>query len=102
MMALAPAQLGAVRLWQDALHLGIEAQFVIGMRMAGMMGLRPHSHDENLRMLAEKSDATAESIHAALHAAARGARADEVLSAAMRPYGQRTHDNAVRLGTKAG
>ena len=100
MMPLAPTHRGAVRLLHDTLHLGIEAQFVIGMRLAGLMGLRPHSHDENLRMVAEKSDAAAESIHAALRAAARGARADEVLSAAIQPFGQRTHQNAVRLGPK--
>ena len=100
MMPLAPDARRTARLWQDVLHMGIEAQFVIGMRLAGMLGLRPHAIDENLRMFSEKGDAAAESMRAALRAASRGARADQVLTAAMRPYGRRTHQNAVRLGTK--
>lgn len=100
MIPSAPDARGTVRLWQDALHMGIEAQFVIGMRLAGMMGLQPQRFDEGLRMVSEKSDAAAESIRAALRAASRGQRADQVLKAAMRPYGRRTHQNALRLGPK--
>ena len=99
MTSSATSPSGTAQLLHDTLFMGIEAQFVIGMRLAGMMGLRPHARDENLRMLSEKTDAAAESISAALRAAARGARADQVLSAAMRPYGDRTRANAARLGT---
>ena len=51
-------------------------------------------------MVSEKSDAAAESIRAAQRAASRGQRADQVLKAAMRPYGRRTRQNALRLGQK--
>lgn len=87
----------SVKLWGDMMRMGFEAQYVMAMRIAGMMGVLPHRHDENYRMVAEKGDAARESVGAALRSAASGARADEILAAALRPYGRRTHANARRL-----
>jgi hypothetical protein len=87
----------AMRLWGDVMRMVVESQYVIAMRTAGMMGLRPHGHAENFRMVAEKGDAVRESVGAALRTAAGGARADQVLAAALKPYGRRTRANAHRL-----
>lgn len=96
MKAYDPAS--AFRLWFDMVRMGCEAQFIIGMRLAGMMGFLPHAADENFRMVSEKGDAAREAITLALRAAARGRRADQVLSAALKPYSKRTRANAGRLG----
>ncbi|WP_229582432.1 antibiotic ABC transporter [Paracoccus sp. S-4012] len=82
-------------------QMGLEAQMVIGLRTAAMMGMLPQSAGENARMVTEKQDAAAASMRAAMRAAGRGARADEVLAAAMRPYGLRTRANARRLTKNA-
>lgn len=86
-----------LRLWADMARMGLESQFVMGMRVAGMMGLMPHAAAENARMVTEKGDAATESIGAALAQVARGARPDQIMAAALKPYGQRTRANALRL-----
>lgn len=86
-----------VALWSDMLCMGVEAQYIIGMRVAGMMGVLPHAKDENVRMVVEKGDAVRESFGAAFKSAASGQRADEILRAALRPYCHRTRANARRL-----
>lgn len=86
-----------MRLWTDFIRMGAEAQLVMGMRMAGMMGMLPHHSAENMRMVTEKGDAARESISAALTQVARGARPDQVMAAALKPYGKRTRANASRL-----
>ena len=91
---------GSVRLWADFCRMGFEAQYVMAMRLAGMMGVLPQARDENLRMVFEKGDAARESMGAALRSAATGARPDEILSAALRPYGRRTRANARRLSRR--
>ena len=90
-----------MKLWADVLRMGFEAQYVMAMRMAGMMGMLPQRSGENVRMVAEKGDAARESVGAALRSAATGARPDEILSAALRPYGRRTRANAKRLTKSA-
>ncbi len=86
-----------LRLWTDMVRIGLESQFVVGMRLAGMMGLMPHAAAENARMVTEKSDAACEAIGAALAQVSRGARLDQIMAAALKPYGQRTRANALRL-----
>ena len=86
-----------LRLMGDMFRMGIEAQFVITMRTAGMLGMVPQRPSESLRMVTEKGDAYRESMAAALRSAARGRSADQILSAALRPYGRRTRANARRL-----
>jgi hypothetical protein len=48
-------------------------------------------------MVMEKTGAARESFGAAFRSAALGSRADEVLAAALKPYGRRTRVNARRL-----
>lgn len=87
----------SLKLWGDVMRMTCEAQYVMGVRMAGMMGMMPQRQGENFRMVTEKSDAARESFGAAFRSAALGSRADEVLAAALKPYGRRTRVNARRL-----
>lgn len=87
----------SMRLWGDLMRMGIEAQFIMTLRTAGMLGMLPHGKDENRLMVTEKADACRESLSAAFRSAARGARADQILAAALKPYGRRTRANAKRL-----
>ena len=84
-------------LWTQMARIGVESQVVIGMRTAAMMGLLPQAQGETARMVNEKQDAAAQSMKLALRAAGKGAAADQILSAALRPYGRRTTANVRRL-----
>lgn len=84
-------------LWAQMMRIGWESQMVIGLRAAAMMGMLPQRPGEWSRMVTEKQDAANESMRMAMRAAGRGERADEVLSAMLRPYGRRTRANARRL-----
>ena len=95
-MMIAP-KARSMKLLGDVMRMGIEAQFIMTLRTAGMMGMLPHGKDENRLMVTEKTDAVRESFSAAFRSAARGARADQVLAAALKPYGRRTRANAKRL-----
>lgn len=97
MNALTADPAASIRLWADLMRMGFEAQYVIGMRLAAIAGVLPARQGENYRMVAEKGDAVRESVGAALRSAATGARADQILSAALKPYGSRTRANALRL-----
>ncbi|MFC3570269.1 antibiotic ABC transporter [Paracoccus sp. TOH] len=84
-------------LWQQMAHMAWESQMVIALRTAGMMGILRQDASEPQRMVVEKADAATEALHAALRAAGRGARADRVMAAALRPYRKRTRANVRRL-----
>lgn len=86
-------------LWQQMTQMALEAQMVIAMRTAGMLGLVEQDTGEAGRMVGEKADAASEAIHAALRAAGRGQRADQIMAAALRPYRRRTKANVKRLST---
>ena len=86
------------RLVMDFVQMAIEAQMVIGLRMAGMMGLMAQAPGEPFRMVAEKQAAASESLFAMASAAGKGASAERVMAAALRPYGKRTRANSRRLG----
>ncbi|GGF59871.1 hypothetical protein GCM10011402_09870 [Paracoccus acridae] len=86
-----------VRLWAQFARMAIEAQTVIGLRTAGMMGMMAQAPGEPFRMVAEKQAAATESLFAMAQAAGRGASAERVMSAALRPYGKRTRANSRRL-----
>ena len=88
-------------LWQQMARMAWEAQMVIVLRTAGMMGMVQQDVTEPTRMVVEKADAATEAMFAALHAAGRGARADQVMSAALRPYRKRTKANVKRLTRKS-
>ncbi|NPD15970.1 antifreeze protein [Xinfangfangia sp. D13-10-4-6] len=74
-----------------------EAQAVIAMRMAGMMGIWPVSPDENARMISEKLAALQEAHVAVMTAAMKGASPTAMAEAALRPVRRRTKANAARL-----
>ena len=88
-------------LWQQMAQMALEAQMVIVLRTAGMMGVMRQDLAEPQRMVLEKADAASEAMHAALRAASRGERADRVMAAALRPYRRRTRANMRRLSRKA-
>ncbi|KGJ04099.1 antibiotic ABC transporter [Paracoccus halophilus] len=87
-------------LWQQMARMSWEAQLVIALRTAGMLGLLRQDHSEPHRMVAEKANAATEAMHAAIRAAGRGERADRVMAAALRPYRRRTKANVRRLSRK--
>ena len=87
----------ATRLWAQVAQIAIESQMVIGLRLAGMMGILPQNSNESQRMVLEKLDAAQESGTAMFRAVTRGASVDQVMSAALRPYRRRTKANARRL-----
>lgn len=97
MYNLMSASAAPYRLWAQMVRIGLDSQMVIGLRLAGMMGMREQSPGEPFRMVAEKQAAASESIFAIAQAASRGASADRVMSAALRPYGKRTRANSRRL-----
>ncbi|MFI0395456.1 antibiotic ABC transporter [Paracoccus jiaweipingae] len=102
-IAFSPVSLShsPIALWAEMTRIGLESQMVIGLRVAGMMGLLPHSPAESRRMVREKHDAATESLGAALRAASDGLRGDQVLAAALKPYRKRTRANAKRLTRNA-
>lgn len=97
--------LGAYRmpviLWQQMMQMAWEAQMVIALRTAGMLGVLRQDIAEPHRMVLEKADAATEAMHAALRAASRGEGAEKVMAAALRPYRRRTRANVRRLSRKA-
>ncbi|WP_246098664.1 antibiotic ABC transporter [Paracoccus laeviglucosivorans] len=84
-------------LWGQMARMTWEAQMVIALRTAGMMGLVRQEATEPTRMVVEKADAATEAMFAAISAAGRGQRADEVMAAALKPYRKRTRANVKRL-----
>lgn len=88
---------GPYRLWQQMAMLGVESQVVIGMRVAGMLGMVAQAPGEPYRMVAEKQAAASESLFAMAQAASSGASPDRVMSAALKPYSKRAHANSSRL-----
>ncbi|WP_227493512.1 MULTISPECIES: antibiotic ABC transporter [Paracoccus] len=89
-----------LQLWQQMARMTWEAQMVIALRTAGLMGMVPQDASEPQRMVMEKANAASEALHAALRAAGRGERADRVMAAALLPYRRRTRANMRRLSRK--
>ncbi|AUM74390.1 antibiotic ABC transporter [Paracoccus jeotgali] len=87
----------ATRLWSQVVQISFESQMVIAMRAAGMVGLLPQHRNESSRMVREKVEAAQEAGDAVMKAVTNGAPADQVMSAALTPYGRRTRANARRL-----
>lgn len=85
------------RLLSQFARMAIEAQMVIGFRMAGMLGLITQAPGEPLRMVTEKHAAVSESVLAMARAGLRGHSTERMLSAGLRPYGKRTRANSRRL-----
>ena len=89
------------RLSFELAQIGLAAQTVVALRMAGMMGLWQTHPSEVSRMFAEKPRVAAQSIAAATRAAMSGKDADKVMRAGLTPIRRRTSSNARRL-TKLG
>lgn len=81
--------------------LATEAQTVITLRTLGMMGLWNTGAGENERMVAEKTEAFAQSFFASTQVLVRGGTPDQIAMAGMRPLQRKTKSNVARL-TKAG
>ena len=88
---------GQLALMAQVARIGFEAQAVIAMRLAGLMGLSRQAPDEPLRMFTEKHEAACESMQAVLLTTSRGASPQRVMAAALMPYGARTKANSSRL-----
>lgn len=91
--SLAPFFMG-----MDMWRIGMEAQAVIALRTAGMMGLWATKPQEMTRMVQEKPTAMFDAWLAASRAAMSGAAPAAVMIAAMKPIGAKTGANARRLG----
>lgn len=89
-----------MRLWAQMTRIGIEAQLVIGLRLAGMAGLTRQAPSEPMRMVTEKQEAVVESIYAMVMGTARGDSAETVMNAALKPYARRTRANSRRLSRR--
>ena len=89
------------RMQMTFLTLAAEAQTVIVLRTLGMVGLWKTGPGENARMVSEKTEAFTKSAMATAGAIARGASADKIAMAGMKPLRQKTRPNVARL-TKAG
>ena len=86
--------------WRTAVTvaaISIEAHMVIAMRTMGMIGLWNVDRSENLRMMAEKAHAAAESGRAASGAVWRGGGPGAATYAALKPIRSRTRSNVRRL-----
>ncbi|WP_022708175.1 hypothetical protein [Paracoccus zeaxanthinifaciens] len=86
-----------MRLAHQFTRIAIESQVVIGMRMAGMMGVIAQAPGEPFRMVAEKQAAAQESLFAMAKAGLGGASPESMMAAGLRPYGRRTRANSRRL-----
>lgn len=82
----------------EMMQMAAEAQAVIAMRTAGMMGFWATKPAEMDRMVAEKTSAVADSMMAAQRAAFAGQSPADVMRAGLKPIGQKTAANAKRLG----
>lgn len=97
-----PDPIVPLALWAQMARIGFESQLVIGLRVAGMLGIVSQSPNESIRMVTEKYDAAHEAFHASLRSATRGDSVDKVMSAALRPYSRRTKVNSWRLARGRG
>lgn len=95
-----PADLFALQM--KFVTLAFDAHSVVALRVLGAAGLWPVSPRENGRMVSEKSVAFAKSAEAASAALFAGQRPDQVLDAAVGPYGRKARANARRLSRGTG
>lgn len=84
----------------QATRIGLEAQTVIAMRLAGMAGLWDSPADEMHRMVAEKAVAVVEAGNAATQTALSGGSPARAIQAGMSAIGKHTSDNVERLGRR--
>ncbi len=85
-------------LGMDMWRIGMEAQAVIALRTAGMMGLWATRPAEMTRMVHEKPTAALDAWFAAGRAFMGGAAPQAVMRAGLKPIGKKTGANMRRLG----
>ncbi len=86
-----------LRLTLQATQIGVEAQSVIAMRLAGMAGFWATPPEEMTRMVSEKAMAAVQVAEATTLAAIAGHSADRVMEAGMNEIGRYTASNVRRL-----
>jgi len=86
-----------LRLAMQATQIGVEAQSVIAMRLAGMAGFWATPPEEMTRMISEKAIAALQVAEATTLAAFSGESADRVMEAGLEQIGQHTSSNVRRL-----
>lgn len=84
----------------QAARIGLEAQAVIALRLAGMAGLWNTPKGENSRMVQEKAEAAIEAGQAVTLAALAGKGPAQVLQAGMDEIGKHTAGNMKRLARR--
>lgn len=89
--------LSSMALGAEATRMMLDAQSVIAMRMAGMMGLRDLPADETHRMISEKQAALIKATLATQKALLSGSRPDQVMRAGMKPFRKAAGKNVRRL-----
>lgn len=92
--------LSLMRIGFEAARIGVEAQAVISMRVAGLMGLWDVPALETFQMFHEKPVAVAAAAEAAVFALMSGHRADQAISASMTQIGHHTSANLARLSQR--
>lgn len=85
------------KLGLDLWRVSVEAQMIIGMRMAGMAGMWTLAPGETTRMVLEKQDAFSKGFAQAGASAMGGQRPDQIMQAALQPVKRRTSTNSRRL-----
>jgi len=90
-----------VRPAMAASKIMVEAQVVIGLRVAGMAGFWPMGQGETDRMVSEKVQASKDAAQALIRSAIAGGSLPDMAMAVMRPVGHVTKANARRLRRKA-
>ena len=86
-----------LRLAMQATQIGVEAQSVIAMRLAGMAGFWATPPEEMARMVSEKAIAAVQVAEATTLAAFAGQSADRVMEAGLTQIGHHTARNVRRL-----
>lgn len=86
-----------ITLQRNMATLMAETQTVMALRLLGMSGAIPAENDENERMVEEKGAAMALAFAAGTEAMMKGARPDQIMSAAMAPVSKKVSSNRKRL-----
>lgn len=89
-----------LELWTEALLVSMEAQMVISMRLAGMMGFWNVTHNERRLMHSEKVLAVQASATAVATAFVLGVSPAGIALAAVKPLRAKTSANLKRLSKR--
>jgi len=82
------------------MNMTAEANAVISMRLAGMIGIWSVTDKENDRMVEEKIEAMGDAQFEMWKSAITGGSADDVIAAGLKPVRNATRANAKRLSKR--